>query len=123
MIHLDTALLVKALTGERTEAAALRERVRDGIRLGLCTIVLYEWWRGPRTQEELADQELLFPARAAASFGIREAAIAADLYVRLKNPPRREIDIAIAACAIAQGASLWTLNRRDFQDIPGLDVI
>jgi predicted nucleic acid-binding protein len=97
----------------------LRERVRDGIRLGLCTIVLYEWWRGARSEEELADQERLFPARAAASFGIREAAIAADLYARLKDPRRREIDIVIAACAIAQGAALWTVNPRDFQDIPG----
>jgi predicted nucleic acid-binding protein len=123
MIHLDTSVLVRALTGGRTDAPALRERVRDGIRLGLCTIVLYEWWRGPRSEQELADQELLFPARAAASFGIREAAIAADLYARLKNPRRREIDIAIAACAIVQGASLWTLNPRDFQDIPDLDVI
>lgn len=123
MIHLDTSVLVRALTGERTDAAALRERVRDGIRLGLCTLVLYEWWRGPRTEEELADQELLFPARTAVSFGVREAAIAADLSARLKNPRRREIDIAIAACAMAQGASLWTLNPRDFEDMPGLTVI
>jgi predicted nucleic acid-binding protein len=123
MIHLDTSVLVKALTGERTEAPALRERVRDGIRLGVSTIVIYEWWRGPRSDEELADQELLFPARAAAPFGVREAAIAAQLYSRLKNPRRREIDIAIAACAVAQGASLWTLNPKDFQDIPDLSVI
>ncbi len=123
MIHLDTSVLVRALTGARTEAPALRERVRDGVRLGLCTIVLYEWWRGPRTEEELADQQLLFPARTAAAFGVREAAIAADVYSQLKNPRRREIDIAIAACAIAQGASLWTLNPLDFRDIPRLDVI
>jgi predicted nucleic acid-binding protein len=123
MIHLDTSVLVRALTGERTEAPALRERVRDGIRLGLSAIVLYEWWRGPRTDEELADQELLFPARTAVSFGIREAAMAADLSARLKNPRRREIDIAIAACALAHGASLWTLNPKDFHDIPDLDVV
>jgi predicted nucleic acid-binding protein len=41
----------------------------------------------------------------------------------LKNPRRREIDIAIAACAVAQGASFWTLNPRDFQDFPDLDVV
>jgi predicted nucleic acid-binding protein len=123
MIHLDTSVLVRALTGERTEAAALRERVRDGIRLGLSTLVLYEWWRGPRSDQERADQEALFPARAAVAFGVREAAIAADLYARLKRPRRREIDIAIAACAIADGASLWTLNPRDFHDIPDLDVV
>ena len=35
----------------------------------------------------------------------------------------REIDLAVAACAIADGASLWTLNRDDFRDIPGLKLI
>jgi predicted nucleic acid-binding protein len=123
MIHLDTAVLIAALTGKRTAAAAVRERVRDGIRLGLCTIVLYEWWRGPRTEEELADQELLFPSRLAIPFGPHEAAIAAEIYSRVRRPRGREIDIAIAACAVSQGASLWTLNAADFRDIPGLDVI
>jgi predicted nucleic acid-binding protein len=123
MIHLDTSVLISALTGTRTAAGALRERVRDGIRLGVCTIVLYEWWRGPRTEEELGDQELLFPTHLAVPFGIREAAIAAETYRRLKRPRGREIDIAIAACAISQGASLWTLNPRDFGDFPGLDVV
>ena len=123
MIHLATAVLIAALTGKRTAAAAVRERVRDGIRLGLCTIVLYEWWRGPRTEEELADQELLFPSRLAIPFGPREAAIAAEIYSRVRRPRGREIDIAIAACAVSQGASLWTLNAADFRDIPGLDVI
>ena len=32
----------------------------------------------------------------------------------------REIDLAIAATAISRDIPLWTLNRRDFEDIPGL---
>jgi predicted nucleic acid-binding protein len=32
----------------------------------------------------------------------------------------REIEIAIAACAMSWHASLWTLNPDDFADIPGL---
>jgi len=123
MIHLDTSVLIAALTGPRTAAAPLRDRVRDGVRLGLCTIVLYEFWRGPRTEAELDDQEALFPAVAAAPFGMREAAIASRVYAQLKNPRRREIDIAIAACALIQGASFWTLHPQDFTDIPGLDVV
>lgn len=31
-------------------------------------------------------------------------------------------DAAIAACAIINGASLYTLNTKDFIDIPGLDL-
>src|SRR5919107_1826408 len=110
MIHLDTSVLIAALSGKRVGAAALRERVRDGIRLGICTLVLYEWWRGPRAEDEIEDQETLFPSRAAAPFGPREAAIAASVYIQLKRPRQREIDIAIAACAIAQDAALWTAN-------------
>jgi predicted nucleic acid-binding protein len=31
--------------------------------------------------------------------------------------------MAIAACAIANGASLWTLNPDDFAGIPGLTLV
>jgi predicted nucleic acid-binding protein len=30
------------------------------------------------------------------------------------------MDIAVAACAIVNGAALWTLNPSDFRGIPGL---
>ena len=123
MILIDTPALVGALTGRRHAAVTLRHLIHDGSQMELCTIVLYEWWRGPRTREELNDQERLFPAKAALRFGLREAAIAADVYRQLKRPRNRERDIAIAACAIAQNAALWTLNPRDFADIPGLELV
>jgi predicted nucleic acid-binding protein len=123
MIHLDTSALVAALTGPRSHAPMLRAFVVDGDRLGVSSIVLYEWWRGPRTTDELSAQEALLPARSACHFGISEAALAADIYRRLKRRRHREIDLAVAACAIVQHAALWTLNPRDFADIPGLELI
>ena len=45
-----------------------------------------------------------------------------ELYRRLRRPRHREIDLAIAACAIVHGAELWTLNPQDFRDIPGLTL-
>jgi predicted nucleic acid-binding protein len=33
------------------------------------------------------------------------------------------VDLAIAACAIANGAAFWTLNPADFRDVPGLRLI
>lgn len=100
----------------------MRGFISDGIRLGISTPVLYEWCRGPRTPGELSDQEILLPSRAAFAFGLDEAKLAASLYRRMKRPRGREIDIAIAACALANGASLWTLNPDDFSDIPGLTL-
>jgi predicted nucleic acid-binding protein len=122
MILIDTSALIGSLAGQRTHASLLRGFIADGIRLGVSSIVLYEWWRGPRTEMELKDQQLLFPREAAFGFGVREAAVAAELYRRLKRPRGREVDIAIAACAIVQGADLWTLNPPDFSDVPGLTL-
>ncbi len=85
--------------------------------------MLYEWRRGPRRAEELRAQDALFPGEDAAVFGPREAALAADLYGKIRRPRGREIDLAIAACAITQDAALWTLNRADFADIPGLQLV
>jgi predicted nucleic acid-binding protein len=122
VIHLDTCALIESLTGPRRAEMTLRRFIREGHRLGVCTIVLYEWWRGPRTPEELDVQERLLPRAAAFDFGVREAQIAAQMYGALRRPRGREIDIAIAACAIAQDAPLWTLNPADFSDLPGLKL-
>lgn len=84
------------------------------------SLVLYEWLRGPRLPQELSAQEALFPSEHALPFGPREAATSAHLYRLVGRARGREIDLAIAACAINLQAELWTLNRADFQGIPGL---
>jgi predicted nucleic acid-binding protein len=123
MIHLDTSALVGALTGPRAAGPTLRRFFADGERLGISTIVLYEWWRGPRTRAELEDQETFFRSTQAFPLGWNEAAIAAKIHRQLRTTRNRSNDIAIAACAIAHAAALWTLNPRDFADIPGLELI
>jgi len=99
---------------------ALSRMLEQRERLFLCTVVLYEWLRGPRVAEELEAQEVLFPSEAAFPFDAEDAALSASLYRSLKKPRDREADIAIAACAIRREAELWTLNRADFADIPRL---
>jgi predicted nucleic acid-binding protein len=123
VIHLDTSVLVDALTGPRRSAPRLRELIHQGERVGLSTLVLYEWLRGPRIREELRAQEALFPAAQAIPFGEREAALAADAYRKMRRPRGREIDLAIGACAVVHHAALWTLNRADFADIIGLSLV
>ncbi|MFQ5742414.1 MAG: type II toxin-antitoxin system VapC family toxin [Acidobacteriota bacterium] len=122
MIILDTSTLVDCLTGPRRSATVLRRAIEQGERILVPTLVLYEWLRGPRLQEELAAQEALFPRQSALPFGHLEAALAADLYKRVSGPRGREIDLAIAAFALAREAALWTLNSRDFDDVPGLQL-
>ena len=122
-VHLDTSVLIDALTGPRRSLAALRALVEDGHRLSVSAIVRYEWLRGPRVLAELTTQEALFPRDATVPFGPAQADVAARLYKSVKNARGREVDLAIASCALADGAALWTLNTRDFSDITDLKLI
>lgn len=123
IVHVDTSALVDALTGPRRSLETLIALTDAGHRLGLSTIVVYEWLGGPRTRAELGAQEELFPSEQAAAFGPAEAAVAARLYKHVSRARGREIDLAVAACALANGAAIWTLNPGDFQDIPDLRLI
>ena len=123
IVHVDTSALIDALTGPRRSLPALIAIVDAGHRLDVSAIVLYEWLRGPRKPAELAAQEALLPADRAWPFGPAEAARAARLYAQVRRARGREIDLAIAACAIEAEAALWTLNPRDFEGIPALQTI
>jgi predicted nucleic acid-binding protein len=120
LIVLDTSVLIDSLTGPRRLAAALRHHIERGERIQVPSLVLYEWLRGPRLPQELAAQEALFPSDSAIPFGFAEAALSAKLYKSVGRPRGREIDLAIAACAISRQAELWTLNSSNFADLPGL---
>lgn len=120
LIHLDTSLLVDAFTGARRSLAKIRAATVGGEVITFSTIVLYEWLRGPRTESERQAVEDFFDLDALPVFGRREAERAATLYRRVKGARQRQADLAIAACALEHGASFWTLNRPDCDDIPGL---
>src|SRR5437773_6802141 len=119
IVHLDTSVLIMALA---TPAAtrAFDEPVTRGDRLVISSIVLYEWLRGAHSSEQLHAAESLFPLPSIVVFGPEEARTAARLYRTIARARARQADVAIAACAIEHGATLWTLNHADFNDIPGL---
>jgi len=123
MIHLDTSVLIDAFSGAKSLAPRLRQLLSEGERVSLSALVLFEWRRGPRTLEQIDAQEALFPSTEAAAFGSAEAHVAANIYSKVGRPRGREIDIAIAACAVAHEARLWTVNPADFKDIPGLKLL
>jgi len=120
MIVIDTSVLVDALTGLKRSGPTIRSALAEGEEILLPALVLYEWLRGPRTSEELAFQESLLPAASAIPFGSEEAIASADIYRAVSRVRTREVDLAIAACALVRGARLWTLNPADFQDVPGI---
>ena len=122
-VHLDTSALVGAFAGSRPEIERLTGLLAGGHRLSLSTVALYEWLRGPRTAAEIDIQTNLVPPQSVCTFGANEAAVAARLYQSVRRPRGRDLDLAIAACALVHGAALWTANRKDFDDIPGLDLI
>ena len=120
MIVLDTSVLIDSLSGPKRSSQRLRTVIEQGERILVPALVLYEWLRGPRLQSEVTAQEALFPSEGVIVFGPLEAAVGARLYKSLRRPRGREIDIAIAACAIVRDAELWTLNTSDFSDISEL---
>ena len=121
-IHLDTSVLVNVITGPRALLRSYIHATGQGHRVVLSAPVMYEWLRGPRLDSDLQLQRQLHPDDQIVLFGPSEAAVAASLYRRVKRARGREIDIAIAACAIEHGAALWTVNPADFKDIPGLQL-
>jgi predicted nucleic acid-binding protein len=122
-VHLDTSALVDALCGPRRELPTLMTLLADRRRPTVSAVAIYEWRRGPREAVELETQAVLLPPDRFITFGAEEAALAAQLYRSVRRPRGRDLDLAIAACAIVHGATLWTLNRRDFEDIPGLRLL
>jgi predicted nucleic acid-binding protein len=119
---LDTSVLIEAVSAAEDSVipARLRRFIASAERLVVPSLVFYEFLRGPRRAEELAFQNALFPIERALVFGSIEAQLSANLYRTVRRGRGREIDLAIASCAIAHDAALWTLNVRDFADIPGL---
>jgi predicted nucleic acid-binding protein len=120
LVHLDTSVLIDAFTGPRRSIAGLRRATAAGDVVTFSAIVWYEWLRGPRIDQERSIVADFFASEVIASFGPRESERAAALYQAVKRARQRQADIAIAACAIEQGAHLWTLNDSDFSDVPGL---
>ena len=120
-VHLDTSVLVDALS-DRTRVRRLAAVAERGDRMQITSLVLFEWLRGPRSSEELALCEALFPPESIVPFRDIEARLAATLYRSLSRARMRQVDLAIAACAIERGAAVWTLNAGDFDDIPQLKI-
>lgn len=122
-VHLDTSALVAAFTGTRPAFGQLIALVSAEHRLAMSALVLYEWEAEPRSAEALEVQRAIVPPDRIVAFGPEEAALAAALARTVAHPRGRELDLAVAACALVHDAALWTMSRADFDDIPGLRLV
>lgn len=122
LVHLDTSVLIDAFTGPRRSLPQVIAATSAGDVLSYSALVAYEWRRGPRVESETIAVERFFGDQLIVAFGTAEAELAASLYRQAKRARLRQADLAIAACAIEHGARLWTLNERDFDDVPGLTL-
>lgn len=119
-MFLDTSAMIASLSQGATHGAVFDALVARGVRFQMSALVLHEWRRGPRTPAELELQRALLPDAAALPFTHLEAELASRYYRTLPRARSRVMDFCIAAGAVSCGELLWTLNREDFEDIPGL---
>lgn len=122
LIHLDTDVLVYALSTPGRERQRLIQLAESEAHLQISAIAWYEFSRGPRTPEQLAVARSFLTENGIVAFSEELATIAAEIFRILGSPRRRSADIAIGVTAAATNATLWTRNVRDFAGIPSLEL-
>ena len=125
MVVLDTNIIIDHLRQggkkETTLTAIARNVAKENLAISLVTV--QELYEGLSTRERIKEEYLLAvitPLKILPyTFEIAQLAgeIARDL-----NRPIELADAAIAATAIVYNASLCTLNKKDFQKIPKIEL-
>ena len=130
MFCLDTNIIIHAINRRRPEfAARISEELQAGRTLIVPAIVRFELEYGlAKSQRREANRAILATLLARGFeqpvFDLEDAAEAGDIRAALeaKGAPIGPYDILIAAQARRRGAALVTLNRREFERVPGLMV-
>ena len=130
MFCLDTNIIIYAINRRRPEfAARISEELQAGRTLIVPAIVRFELEYGlAKSQRREANSAILATLLARGfeqpAFDLDDAAEAGDIRAALeaKGAPIGPYDLLIAAQARRRGAALVTLNRREFERVPGLMV-
>ena len=130
MFCLDTNIIIHALNRRRPEfAARISDELRAGRPLIVPAIVRYELEYGFAKSDRRAANHAILETLLARGFEQHafdedDAAEAGDIRAALEahGTPIGPYDILIAAQARRRGAALVTLNRREFERVPGLIV-
>ena len=125
MILLDTNIVVAFLNGDNS----ILKRIKDEIdRIALSSLVVAELDYGAKVSQRAKDNlEKLYrfvDVVQVVPFDIESAKIFGSIKSKLRNigKPTGEVDVLIAATAMAHKATLVTANRKHFENIEGLKV-
>jgi tRNA(fMet)-specific endonuclease VapC len=131
MICLDTNIVIGIVNGRNsTFRHRLGEQLRSGTPIGLPVVALFEMRYGFAKSDRRDHNERLLAqffelGVDVLPFEAEDAAHAGDIRARLEaaGTPIGHYDYLIAAQARRRGAALVTLNRREFERVPGLIVV
>ena len=112
MIHLDANFLIGVLQSEQP-LKQVQEWSESGQYINMSSIAWAEFLSGPVTEAETMGARSMIDSIEA--FGERDAHVAADLFNQTGRRSRSLPDCMIAALAIRYGATLATINSRDFR--------
>lgn len=130
MICLDTNIVIHAINRRSPLVRArLGEQIRSGTPVILPVIAIYEMRFGLAKSDRKASaekllEEFLESGIKIAAFESEDARHAGEIRAHLEaqGTPIGPYDILIAAQARRRGATLVTLNMREFERVPGLMV-
>ena len=131
MFMLDTNVIIAVSNGRSPQVAArLNAEMVRGSRIGIPAIVMFELRYGiaksiHAAKSEAALAHFLDGGAKILAFEAADAAHAAEIRAHLERAgtPIGPYDVLIAGQARSRGATLVTGNRREFDRVPGLQVV
>ncbi len=126
MVILDTNIIIDHLRLNQQKMSYLMKIVKNTPEelLALSVISVQELYEGLSTRHHDKEQYLLATISPLKIVPYTyEVAQLAGKIARDSNRPIEFADAAIAATTIIHGAQLYTLNKKDFKDIPQLDLV
>jgi len=129
-VIIDTSVLVAAERGTLNLRDLLGRTGNEDS--GVTAITVSELLHGALRARDISERtrrlavaEALLDGLSVYEFGVRDAQRHAELWVHLQRlgTPIGPHDMLIAATALARGEALLTLNRKEFDRVPGLRLI
>ena len=125
MVILDTSIIIDHLRKTKNESCLMKLVKKTPTELlAISMISIQELYEGQSTKKK--DKEQLLLATIAPlkilPYSYEIAKLAGEIARDLKRPIELA-DAAIAATAIINSASLFTLNKKDFQGIKHLEIL